>query len=159
MLRQWSLSFSAKMVESRSILPVLFLPSYGTTLTHNRDLFNIFGVKKLNKQKGKFLEKLFHWRVQIELCTFTCGKLKNTLNPLFLVLSSSYFLSIFFQLRPWKSITLLFSFSFLLDESTVETCLKMAFSRWWLKYYCVACRRCWSPRMQAACLLQCSGCI
>ena len=77
------------MVESRFILPVLFLPSYGTTLTHNRDLFNIFGVKKLNKQKGKFLEKLFHWRVQIELCTFTCGKLKNTLNPLFLVLSSS----------------------------------------------------------------------
>ena len=61
----------------------------GPTLTHNRDLFNIFGVKKLNKQKGKFLEKLFHWRIQIELCTFTCGKLKNTLNPLFLVLSSS----------------------------------------------------------------------
>ena len=60
------------MVDSRSILPVFFLPSYGATLTHNRDLLNIFGVKILNKQKGKFLEKLLHWRVQIELCTFTC---------------------------------------------------------------------------------------
>ena len=89
MLRQWSLSFSVKMVESRSISTIFFLPSYGTTLTHNRDLLNVFGVNKLNKQKSKFLEKLFHWRVQIELCTFTCGELRNTLNPVFLVLSSS----------------------------------------------------------------------
>ena len=127
-LRQWSLSFSAKMVESRSILPVLFLPSYGTTLTHNRDLLNIFGVKKLNKQKGKFLEKFSIGEFRYSSVPSLVGELKNTLNPLFLVLSSSYFLSIFFQLRPWKSITLLFSFSFLLDESTVETCLKTAFS-------------------------------
>lgn len=74
--RQWSLSFSAKMVKSRSILPVFSLPSYGTTLTHNRDLLNIFGVKKLNKQKGTFLEKFFHWRVQIELYLHLVGNSK-----------------------------------------------------------------------------------
>ena len=35
----------------------------------------------------------------------------------------------------------------------------MAFSGWWLNCYCVVSRRYWSPRMQAACLLQCPGCI
>lgn len=35
----------------------------------------------------------------------------------------------------------------------------MAVSGWWLNCYCVACKRCWSPGMQAACLLQCPGCI
>lgn len=75
-LRQWSLSFSVKMVESRSISTIFFLPSYGTTLTHNRDLLNVFGVNKLNKQKSKFLEKLFHWRVQIELYLHLVGNSK-----------------------------------------------------------------------------------
>lgn len=130
MERQWPLSFSSKMVESRSILPICFLPSLGTALTHNtdRNLLNILGVKKLKKQRGRFLERLFHWRAQTEL--HLLGNLKILLSSLFCSCPASALLSILSLSGPWKCVIVFFS-PFLLNESTIGTCrcLKTAFPR------------------------------